>query len=66
MQEDALVFENAHLRLRLSVDWASGAWAIRGWALKEAFEGPVSLTEAAEMAVIYQGLATSLAPLLAH
>ncbi|MDY7078403.1 MAG: putative selenate reductase subunit YgfK [Chloroflexota bacterium] len=50
-----MVFENELLRMSLSPDFQ-----IKGLELKEEFEGPFSLTEAAEMAVILTGVTSSL------
>jgi putative selenate reductase len=55
MQEGMLVFENAQVRLALSPEFGLGKMA-----LKEAFDGTLSLKEAAEMAVILEGVATAL------
>ena len=50
-----LAFENIQVRLRLSQDLG-----IEETTLKEAFEGTLSLREAAEMALILRGVTTSL------
>jgi hypothetical protein len=55
MQEGALIFENAQVRLGLAPDLG-----LREMVLKEAFEGTFSLKQAAEMAVILEGVTTSL------
>ncbi len=61
MQDGSLVFENARVRIELSVDGGIGALGIGHWELKEAFEGTLSLREAAEMAMILRGVSDSLA-----
>jgi putative selenate reductase len=53
--DGSLAFENQHVRVRLSANFA-----VQEMALKEAFEGTLSLKEAAEMAVILKGVSTSL------
>jgi putative selenate reductase len=59
MQDSGFTFENAQVRLSLSPDFQ-----IREMALREAFEGSVSLRGAAEMAVILKGVSGSLPFLL--
>ena len=56
MQRGMLLFENAQIRLGLSPEFG-----LREMALKEVFEGSLSLREAAEMALILEGVTTSLA-----
>jgi putative selenate reductase len=55
MKNGILVFENTQVHVSLSPDFE-----IRETALKEAFEGTFSLMEAAEMALIFNGVTTSL------
>ena len=55
LENGTLTFENAEVRLHLSPDFE-----IQEMVLKQAFEGPFSLREAAEMALILQGVRTSL------
>jgi putative selenate reductase len=54
----AFIFEDRHVRLRISPDWR-----ILNRKLKEPFEGPLSLRTAAEMRVLLQGVRAS-APFL--
>ncbi|MBC7258890.1 MAG: putative selenate reductase subunit YgfK [Chloroflexi bacterium] len=53
--DDGLVYEDAHVNVSLSSDWAVG-----GVELKQAFEGELSLVGAAEMAVVFRGLEAAL------
>jgi putative selenate reductase len=55
LQNGMLVFENARMRISLSP-----TFVIKEMALKEPFDGAVSLRDAAEMAVILEGVTTSL------
>ncbi len=55
VKEEALTFENGQVRLSLSPDFE-----IKEMALKKAFEGTLSLKEAAEMALVFKGVAVSL------
>jgi putative selenate reductase len=55
VQDGVLTFENAQMRISLSPDFE-----IKEMALKEPFDGTLSLKEAAEMAVILQGIKISL------
>jgi putative selenate reductase len=55
VQNSTIIFENAHVRVNLSSDLE-----IKEMALKEAFEGTLSLEEAAEMALILRGITTSV------
>jgi putative selenate reductase len=59
MQNGSFVFENDQVRASLSANWEIGESG-----LKEPFEGTLSLKAAAEMGVILQGVAGSLAFLL--
>ncbi|MDH7486240.1 MAG: putative selenate reductase subunit YgfK [Anaerolineae bacterium] len=59
-KDGTMVFENAWLRVTLSP-----AFDLRDMVLKEPFEGILSLKEAAEMAVILEGVSRSLSFLLA-
>jgi hypothetical protein len=59
MDSGSFVFENDEVRVSLS-----GSWEIGELALKESFEGRLSLKTAAEMGTILQGIAGSLAFLL--
>jgi putative selenate reductase len=52
---NGITFENAQVRVNLSPDFT-----ITGMELKEPFEGTFSLREAAEMALILQGITSSL------
>jgi putative selenate reductase len=61
VQNGSLTFENAHLRV-----WLSSDFDVQETALKEAFEGTLSLKEAAEMALILKGITASLPFLLTH
>ena len=54
-QNGSLVYESAAVRLTLTQEWQ-----IQTMALKEAFEGTLSLRDAAEMAVVFQGVSESL------
>ena len=54
-----LVFENPQVRLTLTP-----LFEVQEMALKEAFDGALSLREAVEMAVIFQGIDRSLPFLL--
>jgi putative selenate reductase len=60
MQDGKLTFENGHVHLNFAPDLK-----IQEMALREAFAGTLSLKDAAEMAVVLKGLATSLPFLLA-
>jgi putative selenate reductase len=64
-QDGRFVLENAQMRLSISVDGVSGDWKIEEGVLKEAWESAVSLRQAAEMAVILDGVRSSLRFLLA-
>jgi putative selenate reductase len=55
MKNGILAFENTRVRVSLSSDFE-----IKEITLKEAFEGTFSLMEAAEMALIFNGVTTSL------
>ncbi|MCX6029230.1 MAG: putative selenate reductase subunit YgfK [Chloroflexi bacterium] len=55
----SLVYEDVRVRLTLTPEWQ-----IQEMALKEAFKGTLSLRDAAEMAVVYQGVRDSLPALL--
>ncbi|MCP4538418.1 MAG: putative selenate reductase subunit YgfK [Chloroflexi bacterium] len=55
IQDDALTFENAHVRVNFTPDFT-----VQKTTLKEAFEGTLSLATAAEMAVIINGINDSL------
>jgi putative selenate reductase len=55
VQDGTLIFENAKVRIGLSPDFS-----LRETALKEPFQGSLSLRVAAEMAVILKGVTTSL------
>jgi putative selenate reductase len=55
-----ITFENGQVRVSLSPDFK-----VKDMALKEAFEGTLSLTQATEMALILEGVSTSL-PFLLH
>jgi putative selenate reductase len=59
MRNGSYVFENEQIRATLSKSWGT-----EELKLKAAFEGTLSLTAAAEMRVILQGVAASLAFLL--
>ena len=59
LKDGELVFENAQVRLSLSSDFA-----VKEMALKEAFDGTLSLREAAEMTVIFKGITASVPFLL--
>ena len=59
LENDAIAYENALISVRFSPDFE-----IKETALKEAFEGALSLREAAEMALILKGVANSLPFLL--
>jgi putative selenate reductase len=54
-------FENEELRVEIALDGESASWEVRESDLLRKFEGEFSLREAAEMAVILQGVRTSLA-----
>jgi putative selenate reductase len=60
LHNGSVVFENNQVRANLS-----GNWEIGKLDLKEAFEGTVSLREAAEMSVILRGVTGSLGFVLA-
>jgi len=62
VQEGGYTFENGHLRLRFSI--GEEGWNIGESELKEAFEGTLSLKEAAEMAVLLKGIRDSVPFLL--
>jgi hypothetical protein len=55
VRNGSIVFENEYVRASLSANWEASELE-----LKRAFEGTVSLTEAAEMGVILQGVTSSL------
>ena len=55
LRDGIIVFENARLRISLSPDFA-----IKDVELKEPFQAPFSLKEAAEMALILDGVTLSL------
>jgi putative selenate reductase len=55
IQDGSFVFEDSQVRANLS-----GNWGIGELGLKETFEGTFSLKEAAEMALILEGVTTSL------
>ncbi len=55
VRDGVMTFENALVRISLSPDFE-----IKEMVLKEKFEGALSLTEAAEMALIFRGVAASL------
>ncbi len=57
--QDAVVYENAHLRIGLTPELQ-----VRDMALVEAFEGTASLVDAIEMASILRGITSSAAFLL--
>jgi putative selenate reductase len=59
LKDGIIFFENTQVRLTLTPDLQ-----IKDMALKEVFEGTLSLKEAAEMAVVLQGISTSLPFLL--
>jgi len=59
VKKGIITFENAHVRIDLSPDFK-----IKKMTLKEAFAGVFSLREAAEMALILNGVTTSLPFLL--
>jgi putative selenate reductase len=65
VQDGHIMLENAQVRLSISVDGASGDWMIAEGVLKEPWESTVSLRQAAEMAVILNGVRLSLPFLLA-
>ena len=50
-----LIYENAHVRLTVTP-----AFQIKEMTLKEAFDGPLSLKDAAEMAVLLKGIKETL------
>jgi putative selenate reductase len=54
-QNGSLVYESAAVRLTLTPEWQ-----VQEMALKEVFEGTLSLRDAAEMAVVFQGVSESL------
>lgn len=58
-RDRSLVYENAHVRLSLTAEFE-----VKELALKEGFEGMLSLREAAEMAVVLSGVTGSLPFLL--
>ncbi len=55
VQSDALIFENAQVRVSLSP-----GLEIQEMTLKQPFQGALSLKEAAEMSLIFQGVTTTL------
>jgi putative selenate reductase len=57
--DSALGYEDAHVRLQLSPEFA-----VQEMMLKAGFTGPLSLRSAAEMAVVYKGIRDSLPFLL--
>jgi len=59
MADGALRYEDAHVRVALSP-----SFEVREMALKDPFEGPLSLVNAAEMAVVFRGIRDSLPFLL--
>jgi putative selenate reductase len=59
-QHGGFTFESEQVRVGLSVDRGTGKWEIGESVLKEAFEGTLSLKEAAEMAVVLEGVTASL------
>jgi hypothetical protein len=59
-QNGQFLFENAQVRLTVSVDEVSGEWEIEEGVLQEPWESTVSLREAAEMAVLLNGIGSSL------
>jgi putative selenate reductase len=59
LKEGMITFENAHIRIDLSPDFK-----IKKMTLKQAFAGTFSLREAAEMALILNGVTTCLPFLL--
>jgi hypothetical protein len=59
MTDDAIVYENAQLRMSLTPELR-----VREMELTEAFEGTTSLKDAAEMASILKGITSSAAFLL--
>ena len=59
VQNGTLLFENGQARVTLSA-----AFEIKEMALKEEFEGTLSLREAAEMALLFNGIKASAAYLL--
>jgi putative selenate reductase len=64
-QDGRFVLENAQVRLSISVDGVGGDWKIEEGVLKETWESTVSLRPAAEMAVVLNGVRSSLPFLLA-
>jgi putative selenate reductase len=60
VKNGAVSFENSKVRVDFVADLEEGYWQIRESALLGVFEGTLSLREAAEMAVILQGIRTSL------
>jgi putative selenate reductase len=59
-QDGHFLFESTQIRLTISVDGASGEWKIEEGVVKEPCESAVSLRGAAEMAVILDGVGSSL------
>jgi hypothetical protein len=59
VRDSSALFEDHRVRLRLSPDFQ-----IQDMALKQEFEGPLSLKQAAEMSVVLQGVTDSLPHLL--
>jgi putative selenate reductase len=55
VENDALIFENAQVRVNLSTDFE-----IQEMALKQPFKGTHSLKDAVEMSLIFQGVTTTL------
>ncbi len=60
VEDGGTVYEDAHVRVRLSPDMR-----VEQMTLKQAFEGELSLAAAAEMAVVYEGVQKSLPFVLA-
>jgi putative selenate reductase len=61
MQDGGMVLESPQLRLSLSVDGGTGEWKIEQKMLKASFEGMVSFRREAEMAILLNGVRSSLA-----
>jgi putative selenate reductase len=61
VHDGVMTYENDKVSLTLSSDFG-----VQSMALKEAFEGLVSLTDAAEMLLLLEGIGQSLSQLLVH
>jgi putative selenate reductase len=61
LQDGGMVLDSPQVRLNLSIDSGTGEWKIKQRMLKASFEGTVSLRREAEMAILLNGVLSSLA-----